>query len=192
MTTTAAKKKETKEEPRWYIVHTYSGQEDRVKKNLDLRIETMDMGAKIFQVIVPTEEEIEIKDGQRKAVAKRVFPGYIIVQMMMDDESWYVVRNTPGVTGFVSAEDESEKRPKPVPLEQSEVDAILKQMQSAEPRVKVGYEVGQNIRITDGPFVDFMGTIDEIYVERTKVKVLVSFFGRETPVELDFLQIEKG
>jgi len=192
MTTSAATKKKTKEEPRWYIVHTYSGQEDRVKKNLDLRIETMDMGAKIFQVIVPTEDEIEIKDGQRKPVPKRVFPGYIIIQMTMDDESWYVVRNTPGVTGFVSAEDESEKRPKPVPLEQSEVDAILKQMESSEPRVKVGFETGQTVRITDGPFLDFMGTIDEIYLERTKVKVLVSFFGRETPVELDFLQIEKS
>ena len=192
MTTSAATKKKTKEEPRWYIVHTYSGQEDRVKKNLDLRIETMDMGAKIFQVIVPTEDEIEIKDGQRKPVPKRVFPGYIIIQMTMDDESWYVVRNTPGVTGFVSAEDESEKRPKPVPLQQSEVDAILKQMESSEPRVKVGFETGQTVRITDGPFLDFMGTIDEIYLERTKVKVLVSFFGRETPVELDFLQIEKS
>ena len=192
MTTSAATKKKTKEEPRWYIVHTYSGQEDRVKKNLDLRIETMDMGAKIFQVIIPTEDEIEIKDGQRKPVPKRVFPGYIIIQMTMDDESWYVVRNTPGVTGFVSAEDESEKRPKPVPLQQSEVDAILKQMESSEPRVKVGFETGQTVRITDGPFLDFMGTIDEIYLERTKVKVLVSFFGRETPVELDFLQIEKS
>ena len=178
-------------ETRWYIVHTYSGQEQRVKKNLDLRVDTMDVGDKIFQVIVPTEEEIEMKGGQRKPVPKRVFPGYIIIQMKMDDEGWYVVRNTPGVTGFVSAEDESEKRPKPVPLEQSEVDAILKQMESAQPRVRVGFEKGQTVRITDGPFVDFMGSVDEIYPDRTKVKVLVSFFGRETPVELDFLQVEK-
>ena len=139
-------------ETRWYIVHTYSGQEDRVKRNLDLRIDTMDVGDKIFQVIVPTEEEIEMKGGQRKPVPKRVFPGYIIVQMNMDDEGWYVVRNTPGVTGFVSAEDESEQRPKPVPLEQSEVDNILKQMESSGPRIRVGLEKGQTVRIIDGPF----------------------------------------
>ena len=178
-------------ETRWYIVHTYSGQEDRVKRNLDLRIDTMDVGDKIFQVIVPTEEEIEMKGGQRKLVPKRVFPGYIIVQMNMDDEGWYVVRNTPGVTGFVSAEDESEQRPKPVPLEQSEVDAILKQMESSGPRIRVGFEKGQTVRITDGPFLDFMGSVDEIYPDRSKVKVLVSFFGRETPIELDFLQVDK-
>ncbi len=178
-------------EPRWYIVHTYSGQEDRVKTNLELRVSTMDVKDKIFEVVIPTEEEIEIKDGQRKPVPKRVFPGYIIVRMMMDDQSWYVVRNTPGVTGFVSAEDEREGRPKPVPLEDSEVEAILKQMESAEPRVRVGFEKGQMVRITDGPFLDFMGAVDEVYPDRTKVKVLVSFFGRETPVELDFLQIEK-
>jgi transcriptional antiterminator NusG len=179
-------------QPRWYIVHTYSGQEDRVKKNLDLRVETMDVKDKIFQVIVPTEEEIEIKDGRRKSVPRRVFPGYIIVQMTMDDEGWHVVRNTPGVTGFVSAEDEREKRSKPVPLEESEVEAILRQMESPEPRVRVGFAKGETIRITDGPFVDFMGAIDEIFPDRSKVKVLVSFFGRETPVELDYLQVEKA
>ena len=176
---------------RWYIVHTYSGQEERVKRNLDLRIDTMDVKDKIFQVIVPTEEEIEIKDGLRTPKRARIFPGYIIVQMMMDDKSWYVVRNTPGVTGFVSAEDEREKRPKPVPLEEAEVDAILKQMETAKPRVRVGLEKGQMVRITDGPFVDFMGAVDEIHPDRAKVKVLVSFFGRETPVELDFLQVAK-
>ena len=176
----------------WYIVHTYSGQEDRVKKNLDLRIETMDVRDKILRVVVPTEEEIEIKEGRRKSVHKRVFPGYIIVQMKMDDESWHVVRNTPGVTGFVSAEDEREKRPKPVPLEEREVDAILKQMESSVPRVRVGFAKGQTVRITDGPFMDFMGAVDEVYPDRSKIKVLVSFFGRETPVELDFLQVEKA
>ena len=176
----------------WYIVHTYSGQEDRVKKNLDLRIETMDVRDKILRVVVPTEEEIEIKGGQRKAVHKRVFPGYIIVQMKMDDESWHVVRNTPGVTGFVSAEDEREKRPKPVPLEEREVDAILKQMESSVPRIRVGFAKGQTVRINDGPFMDFMGAVDEVYADRSKIKVLVSFFGRETPVELDFLQVEKA
>ena len=178
-------------ETRWYIVHTYSSQEDRVKKNLELRIETMDVKDRIFQVIVPTEDEVEIKDGRRKSVPRRVFPGYLIIQMKMDDESWYVVRNTPGVTGFVSAEDEHEGRPKPVPLEEAEVQAIMNQMQSSKPRVRVGFEIGQTVRIKDGPFVDFMGAVDEVYPDRAKVKVLVSFFGRETPVELDFLQIEK-
>jgi transcriptional antiterminator NusG len=178
-------------EVRWYIVHTYSSQEDRVKKNLELRIETMDVKDRIFQVIVPTEDEVEIKDGRRKSVPRRVFPGYLIIQMKMDDESWYVVRNTPGVTGFVSAEDEHEGRPKPVPLEEAEVQAIMNQMQSSKPRVRVGFEIGQTVRIKDGPFVDFMGAVDEVYPDRSKVKVLVSFFGRETPVELDFLQIEK-
>ena len=178
-------------EARWYIVHTYSSQEERVKKNLDLRIETMDVKDRIFQVIVPTEDEVEIKDGRRKSVPRRVFPGYLIVQMKMDDESWYVVRNTPGVTGFVSAEDAHEGRPKPVPLEEAEVEAIMNQMQSSKPRVRVGFEIGQTVRIKDGPFVDFMGAVDEVYPDRAKVKVLVSYFGRETPVELDFLQIEK-
>ena len=176
---------------RWYIVHTYSGHEDRVKRNLDLRIQSMDVMDKILEVVVPTEEEIEIKDGKRIPRHIRVFPGYIIVHMEMDDKSWYVVRNTPGVTGFVSTEDEVDNRPKPVPLEDHEVDAILKQMETPEPRVRVGLEKGQMVRINDGPFVDFMGAVGEIDPDRSKVKVLVSFFGRETPVELDFLQVEK-
>ena len=179
-------------EKRWYIIHSYSGQEDRVKKNLEQRIHTMDLGDKIFQVIVPTEEEMEFQGGQKKSVFKKVFPGYILVEMEMDDESWYVVRNTPGVTGFVSAEDETDNRPKPVPLEQHEVDNILNLNDSDQPRVKVGLVQGQTVRITDGPFLDFMGIVDEIYPDRLKVKVLVSFFGRETPVELDFMQIEKA
>ena len=177
---------------RWYIIHAYSGQEERVKKNLEQRVATMDVKDKILQVIVPTEDEMEIKDGHRLAVPRKVFPGYILVQMRMDDESWYVVRNTPGVTGFISAEDELEKRAKPVPLEDQEVDAILKQIESDKPRVRVGYSKGQSVRITDGPFVDFMGVVDEVYPDRAKVKVLVSFFGRDTPVELDFLQVEKS
>ncbi len=176
---------------RWYIVHTYSGQEERVKKNLEQRIATMDVRDKIFQVVIPTEEEIEIKEGKRKPVQRKVFPGYILVQMMMDDESWHVVRNTPGVTGFVSVEDEREKRPKPVPLEDREVEAVLKQMESETPRVRVGFASGQAVRITDGPFADFIGTVSHIDTEAGKVRVLVSFFGRETPVELDFLQVEK-
>jgi len=179
------------ENKRWYIIHAYSGQEDRVKKNLEQRIQTMDVKDKIFQVVVPTEEEMEYKDGQKKSNLKKIFPGYILVQMEMDDDSWFVVRNTPGVTGFVSAEDESDNRPKPVPLEQDEVDHILNQIQSDEPRVKVGFASGQTVRVTEGPFIDFMGVVDEVYPDRLKVKVLVSFFGRETPVELDFLQVEK-
>jgi transcriptional antiterminator NusG len=179
------------ENRRWYIIHAYSGQEDRVKKNLEQRIQTMDVKDKIFQVIVPTEEEMEYKDGQKKINLKKIFPGYILVQMEMDDDSWYVVRNTPGVTGFVSAEDESDNRPKPVPLEQEEVDHILNQIRSDEPRIKVGFASGQTIRVTEGPFIDFMGVVDEVYPDRLKIKVLVSFFGRETPVELDFLQVEK-
>jgi transcriptional antiterminator NusG len=179
------------ENRRWYIIHAYSGQEDRVKKNLEQRIQTMDVKDKIFQVIVPTEEEMEYKDGQKKTNLKKIFPGYILVQMEMDDDSWYVVRNTPGVTGFVSAEDESDNRPKPVPLEQEEVDHILNQIRSDEPRIKVGFASGQTIRVTEGPFIDFMGVVDEVFPDRLKIKVLVSFFGRETPVELDFLQVEK-
>lgn len=179
------------ENRRWYIIHAYSGQEDRVKKNLEQRILTMDVKDKIFQVIVPTEEEMEYKDGQKKINLKKIFPGYILVQMEMDDDSWFVVRNTPGVTGFVSAEDESDNRPKPVPLEQEEVDRILKQIRSDEPRIKMGFASGQAIRVTEGPFIDFMGVVDEVYPDRLKIKVLVSFFGRETPVELDFLQVEK-
>ena len=179
------------QEIRWYILHTYSGQEERVKKNLDLRIQTLDMQAKIFQVVVPTEEEIVLKDGKRRPERKKVFPGYILIQMSLDDESWYVVRNTPGVTGFVSSEDEREKRPKPVPLEDREVDAILHQIESGPPKVTVGFQTGETVRITAGPFADFIGAVSDIDTGKGKVRVLVSFFGRETPVELDFLQVEK-
>jgi transcription termination/antitermination protein NusG len=179
-------------ESRWYIVHTYSGQEDRVKKNLEQRIETMDVKDKIFEVVVPTEEEVEIREGERRTVQRKMYAGYLIVSMIMDDESWYVVRNTPGVTGFISAEDEREKRPKPVPLEAAEVDRIMRRMTSEAPRVRIGFEKGDPVRIKDGPFADFMGTVDEVNEERGKVRVHVSFFGRETPVELDFLQLEKA
>jgi transcriptional antiterminator NusG len=182
----------TNVEADWYIVHTYSGQEDRVKRNLEMRIESMDVKDKIFQVVVPTEDEIEIKEGKRKHVQRKIFPGYILVQMKMDDQSWYVVRNTPGVTGFVSAEDERERRPKPVPLEAREVEQIMNRMLAPEPRVKVGLAPGQMVRITSGPFAEFMGSVDAVDQDKGKVRVLVSFFGRETPVELDFLQVEKA
>jgi transcriptional antiterminator NusG len=175
----------------WYIVHTYSGQEERVKKNLEFRIQSLDMQDKIFQVVVPTEEEIAIREGKRRSERKKVFPGYILVHMKMDDESWYAVRNTPGVTGFVSTEDEQDMRPKPIALEPREVEAILAQIESGTPRVIVGLHVGETIRITAGPFTDFMGVVSDVDTDKARIRVLVSFFGRDTPVELDFLQVEK-
>ena len=178
-------------DPRWYIVHTYSGQEDLVEKNLKLRIQSLDMQDRIMQVLVPTEEEVVFKEGKRKSERRKLFPGYILVQMMMDDESWYAVRNTPGVTGFVSSEDEHDKRPKPVPLEESQIEDILKQAESSPTRVKIGLERGETVRITEGPFVDFIGSVNDVDEGKGKVRVLVSFFGRETPVELDFLQVER-
>ncbi len=180
------------EDQHWYIVHTYSGQEDRVKKNLDLRIQSLDMQDRIFQVVVPTEEEVIFKDGKRKSEQRKLFPGYILVQMNMDDESWYVVRNTPGVTGFISTEDDYDKRPKPVPLEDSQLESILKQSETGPPRIKIGLESGDTVRITEGPFVDFVGSVGDVDESKGKVRVLVSFFGRETPVELDFLQVERA
>jgi transcription termination/antitermination protein NusG len=169
----------------WYVIHTYSGYENKVKQNLMHRIETMEMQDQIFRVIVPTEEEIEIKNGQRRTVHKKVFPGYVLVQMRMNDNSWYVVRNTPGVTSFVGHGN------RPTPLDDSEVKAILKQMEEEAPKVRVSYQVGQAIKITDGPFTDFEGIVDAIDHERGRVRVLVSFFGREAPVELDFLQVTR-
>ena len=171
----------------WYVIHTYSGYEDRVKINLEHRIQNMDVKDNISQVIIPTEEEIEIKNGQRTTVAKKVFPGYILIEMELTDESWYAVRNTPGVIGFVGTGAGS----KPTPLDDKEAKTILKQMEAEAPRIKVGIDKGQSVRIIDGPFIDFIGVVDEINAEKGKVKVLVSFFGRETPVELDLLQIEK-
>ncbi len=170
---------------RWFVIHCYSGYENKVSHNLEQRIETMGMQDKIFDVVVPTEEEIEVKEGRRRTVERRVFPGYILVQMLMDEDSWYVVRNTPGVTGFVGMGNA------PTPLRPEEVQAIMRRMEADAPRVKVTYKIGQKVRITDGPFADFMGTVQEIDMDRAKVRVFVSFFGRETPVELDFLQVEK-
>ena len=179
------------EDMRWYIVHTYSGQEDLVEKNLNLRINSLDMEDRIKQVLVPTEEEVVFKDGKRRSERKKLFPGYILVQMSMDDESWYAVRNTPGVTGFVSTEDERDSRPKPVPLEDKQIEDILRQVESDSTRVKIALERGETVRITEGPFVDFIGAINDVDESKGKVRVLVSFFGRETPVELDFLQVER-
>ena len=175
----------------WYIVHCYSGMEDRVKKNLELRIATMDVREKVFEVVVPTEEVVEIKEGRRTPKRERLFPGYVLVRMRMDDEGWYVVRNTPGVTGFISADDERDRRAKPLPLTDAEVANILRRMESAQPRAKVGIAKGENVKIVDGPFKEFIGEVDEVDADKGKVKILVSFFGRETPVELDFLQVER-
>ena len=170
---------------RWFVIHTYSGYENKVKANLEHRIQSMDMGDKIFQVLVPTEEEIEIKNGKRQAVERKVFPGYVLVEMIMGDDSWYVVRNTPGVTSFVGSGN------KPTPLTDPEVKQILRQIKMDAPKYKVAFTKGEAVRVTDGPFTDLHGVVDEVNPERNKVKVLVSIFGRETPVELDFLQIEK-
>jgi len=169
----------------WYVIHSYSGYEGKVKKNLEHRIESLAMSDKIFEVVVPTEEEIEVKDGQRRTVERRVFPGYILVDMIMDKDSWHVVRNTPGVTGFVGSVN------KPSALPRRDVDRILKRMRNETPKVKVSFRPGQKVRICDGPFEDFVGSVDTIYPDKGKVRILVSFFGRETPVELDFLQVEK-
>jgi transcriptional antiterminator NusG len=169
----------------WFVIHSYSGYENKVKKNLEHRIESLGMRDKIFEVVVPTEEEIELKDGQRRTVERRIFPGYILVDMIMDEDSWYVVRNTPGVTGFVGSIR------KPTPLRQRDVDKILRRMRAETPKVKVSFRPGQKVRICDGPFEDFVGAVDDIFPDKGKVRILVSFFGRETPVELDFLQVEK-
>ncbi|HEY41157.1 MAG TPA: transcription termination/antitermination protein NusG [Dehalococcoidia bacterium] len=168
----------------WYAIHTYSGYEERVKKNLEQRIKFMDSEEEIAQVIIPTEDEVEIRGGQRRTISKKILPGYILVEMVMTDQSWNIVRNTPGVTGFVGSGG------KPVSLSEEEVEQILKQMRAETPKVKVGFRQGQSVRVTDGPFTDFVGIVDEIGAEKGKVKVLLSLFGRETPVELDFLQVE--
>ena len=172
------------EEAQWYVIHAYSGHEEKVKKNLEKRIESMDMHDKILEVFVPMEDEIEIKDGKRRHVQKRIFPGYILVKMVMSDESWYVVRNTPGVTSFVGSGN------KPVPLQETELKSILKQVKQ-EPQIRVEFQLGESVRVVDGPFADFLGKVDEINAEKGKLKVLVNMFGRETPVELDLLQVEK-
>jgi transcriptional antiterminator NusG len=169
----------------WFVVHTYSGHEERVKKNLEQRMKVMDLGDEILEVVIPTEEEIEVRGGERRNVTKKILPGYVLIRMKMTDQTWTVVRNTPGVTGFVSGGG------KPVPLQEEEVSQVLKQMTAEAPRVKVGFRKGQSIRVIDGPFIDFVGVVDDINMTKGKVKVLLSLFGRETSVELDLLQVEK-
>ena len=175
----------------WYAIHTYSGYENKVKIHLEARIAAMGVKDKIFHVIVPTEEEIEIKGGQRRTVTRKVYPGYVLVDMVMDENTWHVVRNTPNVTGFVGGTSTE-----PVPLQESELRYILKSStvdgEEAKPKPKVNFTVGQSVKVINGPFAEFLGTVSEIHPDRNKVIVLVSFFGRETPVQLDFLQVEKA
>lgn len=169
----------------WYIVHCYAGSEHKVKHSLEQRIASMGMQNKIFNIVVPEEEEIEIREGKKRPVRRRIYPGYILVEMIMDEDSWAVVRFTPGVTGFVGMGNQ------PTPLRPEEVQAIFKRMESKAPRIRVTFKPGQKVRITEGPFADFVGIVDDIDLDKAKVRVLVSFFGRETPVELDFTQVEK-
>lgn len=172
----------------WYVLHTYSGYENKVKANLEKRVESMGMTDKIFRVIVPEEEETEIKNGKTKVVKRKVFPGYVLVEIVMTDDSWYVVRNTPGVTGFVGSSGSGSK---PTPLLSEEVAVILKRMGVVEKRVDSNYEIGETVRVKEGPFANFTGTVEEMDKDKSKLKVLVNMFGRDTPVELDFTQIEK-
>ena len=169
----------------WFVIHTYSGYEERVKKNLEQRIKFMDSENEILEVVVPAQEEIEVRSGQRHTVTKKILPGYVLVQMKLDEHSWSMVRNTPGVTGFVGSGNI------PTPLQENEVGDILKQMSAEVPKVKVGFRKGQSVRVIDGPFIDFVGVVDEINMEKGKVRVFLSLFGQETPVELDLLQIDK-
>ncbi len=175
-------------EKNWYVIHTYSGYENKVKANLEKRVETMGMQDKIFRVIVPEEEETDIKNGKKKVVKKKVFPGYVIVEIVMTDDSWYVVRNTPGVTGFVGSSGGGSK---PTPLLPEEVTNLLKQMGMTEKKVELDFELGETVKVNEGPFANFTGSIEEIDNAKAKVKVLVNMFGRDTPVELDFSQIDK-
>ncbi len=170
---------------RWYVLHTYSGYEENVSRNLKQRIESMDMSDKIFNVLVPTEKKIKIKNGKRKIVTEKIFPGYVLVEMVVTDDSWYVVRNTPNVTGFVGSGTT------PTPVGDDEIKSLQKRMGVEEPKFTIDVTVDAPVRIVDGPFKNFEGKVSEVNEERGKVKVLVSMFGRETPVELDFLQIKK-
>ena len=174
----------------WYAIHTYSGYENKVKTHLEARIAALNLKDKIFRIVVPTEDEIEIKGGQRRTVTRKVYPGYVLVDMVLTEDTWHAVRGTPGVTGFVGGTSTE-----PVPLSESELRYILRAPTPAgeepKPKTKINFAVGQSVKVVDGPFAEFIGTVSEIHPERNKVTVLVSFFGRETPVQLDFLQVEK-
>lgn len=177
---------ESNDERCWYVIHCYSGYENKVRHNLEQRIESMGMKEMIFDVVIPTQEEIEVREGKRKTVERHIFPGYVLVNMILTEESWFIVRNTPGVTGFVGMGNQ------PTPLRPEEVSQIIKRMEAEAPTVKVTYKVGERVHIIDGPFNDFRGNVAEIDMEKSKVRVMVNFFGRETPIELDFLQVEKS
>jgi len=170
---------------RWYVVHTYTGHENKVKKNIEKRIETTGMEDKIFRILVPTEKKVSKRGGKEKVVDKRIFPGYVLVEMILDDNAWYVVRNTPGVTGFVRSGT------KPLPLQPEEVDNILEGTNVNKSEIQVDFEEGDKVEVTDGPFEEFIGIVQEIHPQQGKAKVSVSMFGRETPMELEFSQIEK-
>lgn len=169
----------------WYVVHTYSGYEERVKRGLEQRIKSLDVNGDIEEIVIPTETTVEVRNGQRQTVVKKILPGYILVHMRLTDSSWGIVRNTVGVTGFVGSGG------KPTPLSEAELNAIHQQMAAEAPKMRVGFKEGQSVRVIDGPFVDFIGVVDSIDANKGKVRVLLSLFGRETPVELDFLQVEK-
>lgn len=173
------------QEKNWYVIHTYSGYEDAVVKNLKQRIESLGMEDKIFNVMVPKEKKIKIKNGKRKTVEEKIYPGYVLVQMVVTDESWYVVRNTPRVTGFLGAGTT------PIPVSAADMADLMKRMELSEPEFTIDFEIGATVKIVDGPFKDFEGKVSEIDKERGKIKVLVNMFGRDTPVELDSLQIKK-
>lgn len=170
---------------RWYVIHTYSGYEENVANNLDQRIKSMDMEEKIFNILIPTEKKIKIKNGKRKVITEKIFPGYVMVEMVVTDDSWYVVRNTPNVTGFIGTGTA------PTPIDDKEIKDIQKRMGVDEPKYKIDVTEGAPVKIIDGPFKGYEGKVSSIDEERGKVKVLVSMFGRETPVELDFLQVKK-
>jgi len=178
-------KQQLPQEKKWYVIHTYSGYEEAVAKNLKQRIESLGMEDKIFNVIVPKEKKIKIKSGKRKVVEEKIYPGYVLVEMIVTDDSWYVVRNTPNVTGFVGAGTT------PIPVSSNEIENLKKRMGVETPQYKIEVKVGDPIKIIDGPFKDFDGKVSEIDAERGNVKVLVNMFGRDTPIELDSLQIKK-
>jgi transcription termination/antitermination protein NusG len=178
-------KQQITEERNWYVIHTYSGYEDAVTRNLKQRTESLGMEDKIFNVIVPKEKKIKIKNGKRKIVEEKIYPGYVLVEMFVTDDSWYVVRNTPNVTGFVGSGTT------PIPVSNEEIQYLQKRMGVDVPEYEIGVEAGDNVKIIDGPFKDFDGRVSEIDKERGKIKVLVNMFGRDTPVELDSLQIQK-
>lgn len=178
-------KQQIDQEARWYVIHTYPASEDTVAENLRQRIESMDMGDKIFEVLVPKEKKIKIKSGKRHIVEEKIYPNYVFVKMIVTDDSWYVVRNTPRVTGFIGSGVH------PVPIPDEEINSLLKRTAEEEPVYKIEVEVNDPVKIVDGPFKDFDGKISEVDKARGKVKVLVNMFGRETPVELDFLQVKK-